>query len=152
MINLRGHLIRVHKVFWQLLRKLRDHFCITQEVVENTNFWKKRQNFQEKKDSGLFFSHYRVWQISGDIIQGFARFFDNCGSYKIISVTPNMLLKTQIFLKRKAIFPAKKKCGQDFLDYRLWQTSEDSLQRSKTYSDNSCGCHKIIFLGPKRLF
>ena len=48
-----------------------------------------------------FFSYYRVWQTSGNTLSGFTRYYGNrFASYKIISVTPNRLFKTQIFEKR----------------------------------------------------
>ena len=43
--NLKGQFIRVHKVIWQLLWRLKDHLCNNQEVVENTSFWKKKRKF-----------------------------------------------------------------------------------------------------------
>ena len=39
MVDPRQHLIRLHEVFRQSLSKLKDHFCDTQDVVEN-NFSK----------------------------------------------------------------------------------------------------------------
>ena len=39
---------KVRKVFSQLLWKLKDHFCIIQEVVENTNFRKKGNHSSDK--------------------------------------------------------------------------------------------------------
>ena len=47
--NLKGRIVRVQQVFWQLLSKLFDHFCYTWEVVENTKFWKRKANFPVKK-------------------------------------------------------------------------------------------------------
>ena len=47
--SLMKQFIRIHKVFWQILWKLQDHFCNTGEVVDNTIFWKKKANFPVKK-------------------------------------------------------------------------------------------------------
>ena len=59
--NLRRLILRIHKIFWQILWKLQVHFCNTYEVVENTSFGKKRQTFQWTKIFADFFSQYRVW-------------------------------------------------------------------------------------------
>ena len=47
--NLRGQFLTVHKVFWQLLREVKDLFFNTHESVENTKFWKKIANFPVRK-------------------------------------------------------------------------------------------------------
>ena len=61
-----------------------------------------------KNKFGQFFSYYRIWQTSGNKLSGFTKYFGCPWTiYKIISVTPNRLLKTQI-LEKKSIFPAKK--------------------------------------------
>ena len=63
-----------------------------------------------------FFSNYRVWQTSGNILLGSTRYRGNrSASCKIISVTPNRLLKTQIFEKKGYIFRRKSFFGQFFL-------------------------------------
>ena len=41
--------IRVHKVTWHLMLKLKDHFFRTQEVAENINLWKKGNHSSEDK-------------------------------------------------------------------------------------------------------
>ena len=65
-------------------------------------FEKERQSFQWRKDFGLFFWKYRVWQTSGDKLKGSKRRSDKyCGSYKIISAKPERLLKTQFLKKRQ---------------------------------------------------
>ena len=52
---------------------------------------------------------YRVWQTSGNDLQGSTKYFDNnCGRYKTISLGANKLLRTQIF-EKKAAFPVKKR-------------------------------------------
>ena len=52
------------------------------------------------KDLVYFSSYYRTSETSGNILLGSASSFHNyCGTYKIISVTPKKLLKTEIFEK-----------------------------------------------------
>ena len=46
---------------------IRSNFKKSKRLLK-TNFWKKRQTFQWKKDFGLFFSYNRVWQTSRDIL------------------------------------------------------------------------------------
>ena len=54
MTNVGEHLIGVHKVTWQLMLKLKDHFFRTLELAEYINFWRKRQPFQWRIDFRLF--------------------------------------------------------------------------------------------------
>ena len=59
------------------------------------------------------FSFYRVWQTSNNKILGSTSYYGNhCASFKIISVTPKRLLKTQIFEKEKTFLPPKNYFGQ----------------------------------------
>ena len=58
--NLRGQFVRVPKVFWQILWKLWERFCNTDEIVETTNFW-KRGNFFSKKN-------WRTFRVSSSMI------------------------------------------------------------------------------------
>ena len=77
-----------------------------------------------KNNSGHFFSYYRVWQTSGNILLGSIRYYGNrCASYKIISVTPNKLLKTQFFEKKSYFSGEKVFSAYFFLYYRVRQTS-----------------------------
>ena len=55
-----------------------------------------------------FFSYYRVWQTSGNILLGSTWYYGiRCASYLIIFVTPNRLLKTQFFEKKRLFFRRK---------------------------------------------
>ena len=47
--NAREKFIRLRNVYWQLFWKLWDHFCNTQVVVENINFWEPGYSGSEKK-------------------------------------------------------------------------------------------------------
>ena len=97
MTNVRELFISVHKVFWQILWKLRDHFLNTQESAENTNFWKKWQIFQWIKYFGLILLVLSdITNVRERLIR-FQKTSDKYwGSYKINSVTPKRLLKTKI--------------------------------------------------------
>ena len=87
-----GQVIRTF--FWDLLGRWK-------------HFLKKRLFSRRKAFLVIFFSCYRVRQTSGIILSGFTGYYGNrCASYKIISVKPNRLLKTQLF-EKKAIFPLK---------------------------------------------
>ena len=59
---------------------------------------------------------------------GSKKYFDNyCGSYKIISLGPKRLLKTQDF-EKKAIFPVNKGFRPTFASYYgAWQASGNNL-------------------------
>ena len=97
-----------------------------------------------------FFSYYRVWQTSSNNLLGSTRYYDiQCASYKIISVTPNRLLKTQIF-EKKAIFPAKKIFRPFFLVLSSRTDVKEQFIKSAMYSDNYWASYKIISLGPTR--
>ena len=82
-------------------------------------FLKKRLVSQWKTNLANFFSFYRISKTSGNFLLGSTKFSGNhFASYKIISVTPNRLLKTQIF-EKKAIFPMKKNLAHffDIIEY-----------------------------------
>ena len=62
-----------------------------------------------------FFSYYRIWLTSGNILLGSIRYFGNhLASYKIFLLTPKRLLKTQV-IEKKANSPLKKKNWLIFL-------------------------------------
>ena len=75
--KLKGQLLRVQKVCWQLLWKFKDHFCNTWEVVENTIFWKRRRSFQWKKLIKQILSFYRVRKTSCNNFERSTSCFDN---------------------------------------------------------------------------
>ena len=77
---------------------------------------KKRLISRWKTISVNFFSNYRVWQTSGNILLGSTRYHGyRSASYKINSVTPNRLLKTQIFEKKRLFLRRKSFFGPSFL-------------------------------------
>ena len=91
LTTLREQYMRVHKLFWHLLWKLYNHFFRTWEVGENTNFSKKGNLSSEEKILAYYFTFYRVWQTCRC-----RRFSDKFfGTYRIISVTPKVLLGMQ---------------------------------------------------------
>ena len=72
-------------------------------------FEKKGKLSSEKKFVAYFFSYYRVSQASVEKLCVPKSYSDKyCEIPKSIFLGPNRLLKTQIFFKKKAIFPVKK--------------------------------------------
>ena len=79
------------------------------EFLKTQFFERKGKLSSEKKFLACFFSQSRVCRSSGDSLWGSTRFSDNyCGSYRIISVTPKKLLKTQIFEKKGKLSSEEK--------------------------------------------
>ena len=77
-------------------------------MLKTQVFEKKGKLSSEEKILAKFLAHSGVWQTSVNTLYGSTKFFDNyCGSYRINSVTPKKLLKTQTF-EKKANFPVKK--------------------------------------------
>ena len=110
----------------------------------------KKSIFPMKNFLDNSFSYCRVCQTSGKFMIGSTRYYSNqCTSYKIDSVTPKILLKTQC--KKKVIFPAKKKFRPIFpriIEYEklLWNILSGSTRYWITYWTS----YKIISLGPTR--
>ena len=114
-------------------------------------FEKKGKISSEEKVLACFFSHSRVWQTSVNTLYGSTKYFDNyCGSYRINSVTPKKLLKTQIFEKRQTL-KWKEFLACFFSHYRVWQTSRDNIWWSTRYSDVYCGSYSVNSVTPKKL-
>ena len=67
-----------------------------------TQFLEKKGNLSSEENIlPNFFSFHRVWQTSGDVLEGSKGFSDNyCRGHKIISVTPKRMLKKNIFEKK----------------------------------------------------
>ena len=89
--------MRIHKLFWQLVWKLRENFirdlrgCWKQKVL------KKRQTFHWKNTLAYFFSYYRTWKKSRGILEGSTMYFDkNCAIVNIISSGPKRSIETNI--------------------------------------------------------
>ena len=80
--------------------------------MEKISQKKKRIFFRWKTFLVNFFSYYRVWQTSCNMLSDFTRYYGyHWASYKIISLTPKRLLKTQIF-ERNLFFQRKSYFGQ----------------------------------------
>ena len=136
VIDLSGQFMGVHKVFWQLLWKLKDHSCNTWEFVGNTNFWKERQTCQWRKDFGLLFTRH----IECDKPQAY--FISVHNVFLTITVEVKRSFPQQLgvcwkhdFLKRKANFPVKK---------RLWPFISRKIECEKP--------HGMIYKGPQGVF
>ena len=84
------------------------------------NFWTVKATFPVNRKIWPFFSHYRMKLTSGDISEGYKRFYDNyCWSYKTISLGPKRLLKMQIFEKKGKHSTEKKTWPFFFSHYRV---------------------------------
>ena len=75
---------------------------VTPKKLLKTQLFEKKGKFSsEEKILANFLAHSGVWQTSVNTLYGPTKFFDNyCGSYRINSVTPKKLLKTQSFEKK----------------------------------------------------
>ena len=96
--------------------------------------FEKRQYLQWKIYCGPFFSYYRESQTLRDGLWGCKRYSDNYSrSYLIISVSPEKLLKTQNFEKKRQTF--------------LWKKRIDQFSRIFEYDKP----HGTIFKGPQAI-
>ena len=68
--NLKELLMSVQEVFWFLGRKLENHFCNTQEVVENTNFEKKGSSSNGRTFMPKFFCFIEYDKHQGTTYEG----------------------------------------------------------------------------------
>ena len=127
--NLGKSFKRFHKVFLKFLSKTKGKIIsLGPKMSSEKKTFQNKSIFPVTKDFGSFFSYYRAWQTSGNILSGWSRSCGNhCASWKIFSVTPTSLLKTQLF-DEHAIFQVKKNVLAHFFSYnRVWQTSENIL-------------------------
>ena len=114
-------------------------------------FFKQMLFFRWKTILAIFSSYYRAWQTSSNIFLGSIRYYGNhCASYKIISVKPKWLLKTQISEKIGYFSTEKYMSANLFSYYRVLKTSSNNLQGSRRYCHSFCESYKIISLGPTR--
>ena len=80
------------------------------------------------------------------------RSFDNySGSYKVISVTANRLLKTQYIEKKRAGFPVKKLFPCFCAVSQITNVNERNIRVQMVF-DIFCASYKFISIGPKRSF
>ena len=99
------------------------HYCINylsnfsgpKRLLKVQVFEKRRQSFEWKKID-QFAACYRVWQNSRNNLKRSMRYSGiYFGSNKINSLGPKLLLKKQIFDKKRQSFQWKKFCGFYFL-------------------------------------
>ena len=122
------------------------------KLLETQCFEKKGKFSSEEKIWAKFLAHSRVWQTSVNTLYGSTKFFDNyCGSYRINSVTPKELLKTQIFEKKGKLSSEEKIWAKFLAHSRVWQTSVNTLYGSTKFFDNYCGSYRINSVTPKKL-
>ena len=85
MTNLSQQLFTLQKVFWQILWRMGDHFCNTQEVSKNIGCWQKSYSSSWRNLRANFFFYCRVWQTSKNKFFGFTRSFETyCAKDKMI--------------------------------------------------------------------
>ena len=121
------------------------------KLLKKQLFEKKGKSSSEEKFLSNFLAHSGVWQTSVNTLYGSTKFFDNyCGSYRINSVTPKKLLKTQIFEKRQTL-KWKEFLACFFSHSRVWKTSGDKIRGSTRYSDFYCGSYSVNSVTPKKL-
>ena len=108
MKNVREHFIRVYKVLWQLLCKLKILFYRTYEGDQN--IFSKKFFFLDEKQFWLVFSRITEYGRPQATVRYAPQGFITVIVQVIISffITPKRLLKTQIF-EKKDYFPSKKK-------------------------------------------
>ena len=165
MTNLREQFINVHKIFWQILWKLKI-FSSGLERLLKTQFLKKKTSNVSSEENFMapFFSFYRVSQTSKDSLQGYSRFFRHyyvC--YKINSLGHRRLLKTHFF-ERKANFPVKKsfwpnrppinECDkpQGTVNISSEARVTITLEKLRSFLLDLRGCWRHNFLKKKRKF
>ena len=99
-----------------------------------------------------FLAHSRVSQTSVNTLYGSTKYFDNySGSYRINSVTPKKLLKTQIFEKKGKLSSEEKILANFLAHSRVGQTSVNTLYGSTKYFDNYSGSYRVNSVTPNKL-
>ena len=126
---------------------------VTPKKLLKTQLFEKKGKFSsEEKILANFLAHSGVWQTSVNTLYGPTKFFDNyCGSYRINSVTPKKLLKTQTFEKKRQTFKWKEFLACFFSHSRVWQTSRDNFWGSTRYYGNYCGSYRVNSVTHKKL-
>ena len=103
-----------------------DNYCgsyrnnsVTPKKLLKTQFFEKKGKLSsEEKFLAIFLAHSRVWQSSVNTLYGSTKYFDNrCGRYRINSVTPTRLLKTQIFERKGKLSSEKMFLARFFLAF-----------------------------------
>ena len=112
--------------------EVKRYFCNTWDLVENTNFWKKKkQSFRWKIFLAYSFRNYRVGQTSENSLERSAKHFDTyCASYNVTSVGPQMSLETN-FSKKGQLAGEKRfwpTCSRIVEFYKPWGTKYKGTQ------------------------
>ena len=126
---------------------------VTPKKLMKTQLFEKKSKYSSgEKILAIFSTHSGVWQTSVNTLYGSTKYFDKyCGRYRINSVTPKKLLKTQTF-EKKANFPVKKSfCPVLFPHSRVWQTSGANLWISTIYFDDCFWSYGNNSVTPKKL-
>ena len=124
-----NRLLETHEVFWHFWCKIKDHFFITQESVENTNFWKKKAKLPVKK-----FSWANISRIVEHDKRQRKTYKGPQGNLTLTEEVIRSFLKDlrawwkhKFFEKRQSFYWRKKRRLLFFSCYRLWQTSRNDL-------------------------
>ena len=145
------------KLRQQLMRSTRcsDKYCANEKIIslglkKATNKFFKKRLFTIKRYWPAFFSSYRVRRTTGNTLLVSTMYSDKeCGINKRISVLPKGWRKHK-FLKKKAIFTAKKNYGPSFsLTIGYGKPQGTFYKGSQNFCVYIASC-KIISLGPKR--
>ena len=91
-------------------------------------FSKLKLSSRRKNNLAHFFSYYPPLQTLTILFLGSTKYLGNYdASYKIFSLAPKRLFKTQIFLKKGNLFSEKLCLHYEFSPCRVWQTSGNDL-------------------------
>ena len=131
-----------------------EKFCASYMITplgpkkSRTKFFKLKAIVPKKKILAIFFSCYPLWQTWSNILLCSTRFFSIYGvSYKIISLTPRSLFKTQVF-ERKGNLSSEEKILAYFARIIECNKPQGQLMRVQKYSDKYWGSYKINSVTP----
>ena len=132
--NIGEQFMRIHKIFWQLLWKLWEHFFKDLRGRWKHKVLKEKAISPKMKKFWSFFSFYQTWQTSGKNWHGSTGCFDNyCANDNIISPGPKSSIETNF--SKIAVFTMKKDLAHFSSYYRVWQNSRKILEGSTSFCD-----------------
>ena len=116
------------------------------------NFWRKRQSFQWGKNYGPFFSRiYEFDKPHGTVCKGPQGVLTKTMVVMRAILQDLWKWKTQLFLKKKAIFPVKKSFWPFLSFYRKKNKVQETIvEGPQDLLDNYIAIDTFFSLGPKR--
>ena len=118
--------------------------------LTETNISKNRCFHGDKRFWHTFPSIIQCDQPQGTFCKGQKVCWRLIWKLKGISVTPETLLKTQTFEKRKSNLSGEKFfLAFSFRNHRVGQTSTNSLERSAKRFDTYCASYNVTSVGPQ---